>query len=536
MTRRGPVRVALAVAAGLVALAAAPAIALVWHWTEAPFPAEAVSGWVDTESGWSFPLGVDEVTGDSAGNVWAYTDDDDGEIIRVYLLEAGSSAWRDETGSLWAGNDGLKSFWDIEAVGDEVFISGTNGVWRRKASDSDWHKTKADRALQAGDMTVFDGTVWMVDLGPLMRYDRTSDEWRRVMDGIPKHQNGLDWGNFRGAANGRYLYAGLYGSQETDPSFPGYDVYRIAKGGKRWEATGLKLKAPTEWKTDEDASAGIHQVLAIDGYAFVNASDADGFQDLAFDEATGEWRTMAPPEGTFATGVLGSFQSYDWNGDWGDGLLHVVSNYDGVSESVSMLAWDPGAESWTASEDEAYAWEPFGRSGVFRVGTDLLLQTPTPDEKAAGVAGGLKGIGGGTTSSLSRLVLPIAGGLLALCGVVALVLWLVLKRRRPAGAQVAVPSMPSAAPPPPPAPDAGGPPSVTVPANAETKACPMCAEDIKTAAKVCRYCGATFDVERRGYCGACGGVKDADEGDVCCGCGSALVDPHIVSTVRPHEA
>lgn len=46
--------------------------------------------------------------------------------------------------------------------------------------------------------------------------------------------------------------------------------------------------------------------------------------------------------------------------------------------------------------------------------------------------------------------------------------------------------MEAGAPPPPPTPSAA-------PAGAETKTCPMCAEDVKAAAVLCRFCGHRFD-------------------------------------------
>jgi hypothetical protein len=46
-----------------------------------------------------------------------------------------------------------------------------------------------------------------------------------------------------------------------------------------------------------------------------------------------------------------------------------------------------------------------------------------------------------------------------------------------------------AAPPPPPA----GPTAAPAPGGSETKTCPMCAEDVKAAAVLCRFCGHRFD-------------------------------------------
>ena len=49
---------------------------------------------------------------------------------------------------------------------------------------------------------------------------------------------------------------------------------------------------------------------------------------------------------------------------------------------------------------------------------------------------------------------------------------------------------PAPTPPPPPPPGATATPA---PAGSETKTCPMCAEDVKAAAVLCRFCGHRFD-------------------------------------------
>jgi uncharacterized membrane protein YhaH (DUF805 family) len=65
----------------------------------------------------------------------------------------------------------------------------------------------------------------------------------------------------------------------------------------------------------------------------------------------------------------------------------------------------------------------------------------------------------------------------------------------------------------------------------DTKICPACAKTIKAEARLCRFCGARFEVAVKGYCMNCHTEMVPDANDKCPRCGNDIVDRHVASAL-----
>jgi len=73
-------------------------------------------------------------------------------------------------------------------------------------------------------------------------------------------------------------------------------------------------------------------------------------------------------------------------------------------------------------------------------------------------------------------------------------------------------------------------------AAAGMKACPVCGQSIRAAARLCRFCRTPFHLRRGGYCETCHAMVETDESFVCPTCGRPVLDPQVETFVTQSYA
>jgi hypothetical protein len=65
----------------------------------------------------------------------------------------------------------------------------------------------------------------------------------------------------------------------------------------------------------------------------------------------------------------------------------------------------------------------------------------------------------------------------------------------------------------------------------DSKQCPCCGNEIKAKARICRFCGARFEIITRGYCATCHKMVEVGDANRCAECGGEVIDLHVVSNL-----
>lgn len=82
-------------------------------------------------------------------------------------------------------------------------------------------------------------------------------------------------------------------------------------------------------------------------------------------------------------------------------------------------------------------------------------------------------------------------------------------------------------------PEAGRPSSPSESLQGDTKQCPSCGNEIKAKARICRFCGARFEIATKGYCPHCHRMVEVGDENRCSECSGEVIDPHVVSSFIP---
>ncbi len=409
------VRAALAVSALTLLLVAvflsiSVSTASAADWTAATVPPEMCSGWViDAEGRETVTRGADLLVEDSRGNLWAFvrnmwsleTNDQ-----AVFLLTPGASGWvRTDQGidDVVGAEDWYVH--DVAVLGDEVYVSTSEGVFARRAVEAGWRRVAERFEPWVDDLAAFDGYIWGSEISGIYRYDPASGSWSAADGGLPTEaQIGGAWPFFRDfSVAGPYLYVGLWDGTSPDngprdPTLSKTGVYRWKAGGSSWEYLGGAVDprehGPTEAQLTQDSySWGPTWVAATGKFVLTQLAFQHGgtpwFEWRVLDTSTGEWRTAAALEG--------AAQSWPFLASVGDdlivrqdGTIIAVTSWRQIGPGVAQVqAFDAATNSWDTASVPVVRWDggletmhPADVSGALVLPGTLEPVTPAPSAES----------------------------------------------------------------------------------------------------------------------------------------------------------